>query len=276
MSWIRHIFTANDAPVLTSLLNAEFDAAKANAGDGSSDAVAAFLGNGRLISAPLAADDGDSYLPPSPALAVTLPAGTRWVQNGALIILENDVLISGVPANFTGWVAPLVDAADESWSLSTYAARPALGSGVLGRVTSDADSVTAIDTSEVQSDVVLTMPLLLARLRPNNGGNASGTFYDDTALRGQLDNHETRITTLEGAQTGDGIAPPDATTRLVTTHIREASFHALQNPRFGKATDAAIQTSGTGMGQVYPNGEVAPDVRGGSVGAEINEDGTAG
>lgn len=153
---------------------------------GGANGLAAFLGNGRMISAALLPNDGDNYLPPSPSLAVQLPENTRWVQDGALITLESDTVIAGVPANFAGWIALHVafdeEAQADIWSLSTHVARPVPGFGVLGHVTADADSVTTIDSSEVQSDVIPTMPLLMqrhqsteARLAQLEGSTGEGT-----------------------------------------------------------------------------------------------------
>jgi hypothetical protein len=201
------IFTPEKLPEALDAAWQEIEA-NANSGTGSGTGSASFLRSGRYISAPVEPEGGDAFLPPSPALAILLPEGFEWVQDGRGIVLEDDVIVNGIPANFEGWVRPVYDFEENSWSLLTYApnARPAKGAGVLGYALADADEVLTIDVSEAKSDVIFTMPYLVSQMLAANaaiagllqsgGSSGGGAFYWETAAKSPTDD-----TTIEEAFT---------------------------------------------------------------------------
>jgi hypothetical protein len=149
---------------------------EAAVGSGTSGSSFGFLGNGRLVQNDFAA--GAPELTPSPSLAILLPAGSKLRIAGQEYTLEEDVLLDGAPQNFTGYCVPSVvwdeDSQSYLWSAGWVGERPALGSGVLCQVTTDADQVLTIDSSEEESDVIPWLPVLLARLRTLNAGGSGG------------------------------------------------------------------------------------------------------
>lgn len=139
--------------------------------------------DGRVV----ADDDDESALQMtgSPSLAVILPDGAQIVVDGVLRVVDGDQTLP-VPSGFTGWITPVATVNEGTgvvtWSAATSATRGALGSGTAAKVISSADAVTTLDTSETESDVILTMPLLLSRQRDimtrltalEGGGGGSG------------------------------------------------------------------------------------------------------
>jgi len=158
-------------------LQAEID------GAGSGFGAGVLTLDGRIV-----ADETDGsalQMTGSPSLAVILPDGALIVADGVLRVVDGDQTLP-VPSGFTGWITPVATVNETTgvvtWTGATSATRGALGSGTAAKVISSADAVTTLDTSETESDVILTMPLLLSRQRDimtrltalEGGGGGSG------------------------------------------------------------------------------------------------------
>jgi hypothetical protein len=168
-------------------LQAEIDDAGGGFGAG------VLTGDGRLVT-----DDGDAgklQMTGSPSLAVILPAGAQIVTDGVLHVVDGDQTLI-VPSGFTGWITPVATVNETTgvvtWSAATSETRNALGTGTAGKVTSSADAVTLLNTSEAESDVILALPVLQARQRSiltrlaalesgGSGGGSGGFAYSGIA-----------------------------------------------------------------------------------------------
>lgn len=174
MTWERHEFTPDDSEQFTALLNAELDAIQAEIGSSvDSSAFAAWIGTGRFITS--SDTDGAPREPSSPALALLLPVGFSWLQDGILHVIspdDGDYLLTGLPANFEGYVKLARE--DEAWSYTTSIARPMLGTGTLCYLETDADGVTLLESSWDDADLIPALPLLLGIARAGSGGEGGG------------------------------------------------------------------------------------------------------
>ncbi len=145
--------------------------------------------DGRILTT--GATDGAAETTPTPALAIVIPDGAAYVVGGVLKVADEDKTIGGLSPNFTGWLELVVTynsvSETDDWTVIEHVTRPALGTGILGKVTTGASSVTSLDTSEAESDVILSAPLIASRLRSiearlallegGGGGGGGGAAY---------------------------------------------------------------------------------------------------
>lgn len=168
----------DDSRHLTTLLKQNFDDIAAALGTGGPGTFPLFSLTGRLQSTTTATDHPPEE-PPSTALALVLPVGFTWLQDGALFTVtedDGDTLLTGVPANFAGYLSLEVAEEDgtSTWGLSSSATRGALGSGTLCYVETDSDGVALLDASPLRADVIPPLPLLLRRLQVLEAGGSGG------------------------------------------------------------------------------------------------------
>lgn len=249
------------------------DAIESGAGSGSSgEAFASFVGNGRIISAAVPVDAGDDFLPDTPSLAIKLPDGMQWIQDGLFITIDGDIVISGISPNFTGWVQPVYDTDTDTWSKIEHATRPAKGAGVF-KIVSDVDSVNSVDVSAVNSDTIPTLPYLLTLI----GG---GSGYDDSAVVGRIEtlettseDHEERISNLEelsGANGGESLADtgPDRDLNRITARLETRM--ARLAPIYQNETDSSLFIGGiAGDGYELENGVTGRDIHSGNTTVDL-------
>lgn len=223
------------------------------AGSASSGLLAAFLKNGRISGIAPA-------LPASPALGVTLPDGFQWVQSGELITVDGDTFVGDVPENFNGYASltATYDSESDTWSyaLTTAETKPAAGSGILAKVVSNTTTVTSITTTSAESDVILTMPEIVASLlAAGSSGSGGSTFIGD----GQWLSTDTRPTSVvwaedQAAQTaaleaeinnGSSIKPMQQKTDILTQElaITRQTAIALQPDTGERSASANIEGS---------------------------------
>ena len=260
MSWNRHIFTADDAPTLTALLNAEFDAAKANSGTGTGGVIAGLTGSGRLATTEAQAANSGQFLPPTPALAFTLPLGFLWIQDGVAFVADEATVLTGLPASFEGFVTLHAQRNDEGdfieWTFTTASTRGTLGTGTLSYIETDSDSVTLLDASEVKSDVIFSLPLLLARI--NAGGTTEGgAVYWDLIKRSAVDPTTIaqfvtqQIDAQIGAGQGATIIPPEVRDEVMVNVLHSLALHQISvNDAFERVSPfhAIVVSPGRGTG----------------------------
>ena len=225
----------------------------------SSALLAAFLKNGRISGI-------SPTLPPSPSLTVTLPDGFQWVQDGQLITVDGDTSVGTVPQNFDGYASLTAtwDDGIEDWDyqLSTSTTKPAAGTGIIAKVTSDTTTVTAIDTTEAETDVILTMPDIVSRLSSLTGGGSGGAAAAEL-LPWQLAPGDTRdtvtvVTALLEAlsaeltdmiNSGGNVKPMQQITDILTHELAIArqSTIALQPPAGERSASANIEKTVEGI-----------------------------
>ena len=219
----------DDPKVFANTWDATMDLIEgANGASGDSSLLlSAFLKNGRIYG-------NTPQLPSSPSLGLVLPDGFQWVQDGQLITVDGDTFVGDVPQNFTGYASLVAtfNATSEEWeyALTTDATKPAIGSGILAKVTSDTTTVTDINVMESETDVVLTMPQIVARLQSAGGGSGGTTItklseipnINDTDTRNPapvLLDVESRVETLEAAVNSGGTRPAITDIDQLTTEL---------------------------------------------------------
>lgn len=217
--------------------------------------LAAWFGNGRLVDGPVPAGDGERFLPPSPTLAITLPAGERFVIGGGLQTLAEDVYIAAVPTDFIGWGALSVafdeEAGVDVWSAVWSEARPAKGAGTI-YVETDADSVLLVDVSGTKSDIIPTLPYLLGLL--GGGGEGGAAFW------GVLERSAVDPTTIEQfiaaalaefAKKGGQTVPQQSRDELCVNVLHSLALHQnYHNDSFAQVPPhhAFVVSPGRGIG----------------------------
>lgn len=143
--------------------------------------------NGRLVVSD--SDEWKPVLTGSPSLAIVIPDGAQYVIDGKLFTADGDQSLVGLTPNVTRYLEITVDE-EGVWDYIEHESRPAAGTGVAAKVTTGASSVTDLDTSEAETDVILTMPVLMARLNSfdarltlleGGGGGGGGSTYSGSA-----------------------------------------------------------------------------------------------
>jgi hypothetical protein len=261
----------NEPENFTSTWDATMDAIEAGSGGGGEGgAFASFLQSGRIIAQAVPVNDGLRFMADTPSLAIVLPAGTQWVQEGVEYSIDEDLAIPGVQANFSGWVKPAYDVEDDNWTLTHYVTRPAIGTGVI-KVTSDADSVSAVDVSPSQSDTIPTVGLLQKQLlalagdgsdeEEPGGGGGTGDYVSRTqfnALKAEVEELTKAVAALQRAQGGDTprqIRLIGRTELLRAEHNRLGSGVVRQFPGIAQVLNSAhVQPGRVGMKQQMPDG----------------------
>lgn len=186
MPYVHPLISETTTDIWLTFWNTTFKAALEAGVAGGSGWPVEFTGNGRIITD--SAADGAAQETGSPSPNIVIPDGSQYVVGGVLQTADGDQTLGPISPNFTGWLVPVVTFNETSevydWTLIEYVTRPALGAGVLGKVTTGATNVTALDTSEAESDVIPTMPLLLARIAAGGGGGAAywGALFKSASL----------------------------------------------------------------------------------------------
>jgi hypothetical protein len=223
--------TANHTDIWLDFWNNTFLPALQTEIGGAGSWPSAFTRDGRIVADE--DDAGAAQMTGSPSLAIILPDGAQYVVNGVLRTVDGDQTLT-VPDSFEGWLVPTATVNETTgvvtWGVAPHEERPALGSGVLGKVTSNVDQVTALDTGEAQSDVILTMPLLLQRL---NGGDNSeeASPYWDLLKRSAID--PTTIAQYVQAQIAANLGPGQGAT-IIPPEVRD---EVMVNVLHGAARD---------------------------------------
>lgn len=160
------------------------------AGGGNSQLLTLFTKNGRIIEQE--GDGLEARMSETPSLSIVLPSNSKLVLGGVLYILDSDQVLGPIDPNFTGWIVPTVtydpDSETNIWDLVQYSSRPALGSGVVAKVVTSSDQVDSIDVTEVQTDVIPSIPILVSRIRAGGSGpGGSGTVYWEDNLWSRAD-----------------------------------------------------------------------------------------
>jgi hypothetical protein len=266
-------------------LDAAFTEIEAYIGSGGTGGtIASFTGNGRLVITEADAADSDQFLPPSPALAFTLPEGFAWIEDGALYETEEDIVLTGLPVAFEGYLTLHAERDDETdaieWTFTPASTRAALGTGTAFYFETDAEGVTLLDATDAKSDVILSLPLLQARQRaqaadietlsggtvPGGGGGGGGGGSTDLsgvymALAAQSERNnqqDLRIAELETALNGDN--PQTMRTEGENEILRGemqriAASQTHDNPALAQETSMAIVIPGrAGAGETLPDG----------------------
>lgn len=200
---IKTDYGPNDSAQFTTLLNADHTEIKTALLTNSGGELGFdFFGNGRFVQNDIA--DGAPELPASPALAVVLPAGARLRIGGVEHTLTDDVTLTGAPQNATAYCVPSAtwDEISETyeWDATWPTTRPARGTGVVCKVTTDADEVLTVSSTLADSDVILWLPALIATLLTLSGVDGeSGFAYAGQApwLPSPEDDRQTSIVLLE-------------------------------------------------------------------------------
>lgn len=188
--------------------------------------------NGRVVLDE--ADAGKAQMTGTPSLAIILPDGAQYVVGGTLYTVSGDQTLT-VSDSFEGWLEPTVEV-DESdvvtWGTIEHEEHPAPGTGVLGKVTSNVDHVIALDTSESESDVILSMPLLLQRLNGTGGEGGEAPFWD--LLKRSGINPQTisqfvvsEINARLGVGQGATIIPPEVRDEVMVNTLHSLAMHQL-------------------------------------------------
>jgi hypothetical protein len=216
--------------LLCDLLEAAFN----EGGAGGGGALAAeYFQNGWLSAQDEAGAIG---APNSPNLTVTLRGGGRIVQNGALLVVDGDTIIDGAPANTVSYLTLEHSIGGDDadiWEPTWHETRPALGAGVLAKITTDADSVTAVDVSEAETDLIPEMPYLLALIysggNSGNGGENGPAFWD--LLKRSAVNAQT-IAQFVGSEiearlggTGTNLLPPEVRDEVMVNALHSLALH---------------------------------------------------
>lgn len=201
--------------------------------------------SGRLVVS--TSDEWKATVTGSPGLAVKIPDGAQYIVDGALVTADGDQTIVGLTPNATRWLEITVDA-EGVWDAIEHETRPALGTGIAAKVTTGASSVTDLDVTEAETDVILSMPVLMAR----------------------ISSFDARLTLLESGSSGGGsgfayagIAPwlttdPRATAEVVAEMIVIAlagigGVDAIrENPEL-RAVIREIGSHGLGIAEVNPD-----------------------
>lgn len=154
---------------------------------GSSALVDDLYDNGRIVGADFTA--GAPELPAVDDLSIVLPSGGKWLVQERRLVLAADVVIDTVPpsGSYFGFLSidPDTDEptvlADDWYSTyptgATLTALQSAGKPCLGKVTTDTDAVTAIDstTATGKADLIYTQAGLLTFL--GSGDGESGPAY---------------------------------------------------------------------------------------------------
>jgi hypothetical protein len=217
------------------LIAAQLEAA-VNSGGSGSILAAEYFRNGQLLA------EGEAPAiqePNSPNLTVTLRDGARLVQNGEVLVVDGDTLISGAPANSTTYLTLAHSTGEDGadiWEPTWHAedARPAPGSGVLAKVTTDADSVTAVSTSAADTDIIPELPYLLTMIL-SGGTGEDGLQYWDLLKRSSADPTtiaqyiQAQINANLGVGQGATIIPPEVRDEVMVNVLhgaaRDQTYH---------------------------------------------------
>lgn len=235
-------------------------------------------GFGRIAGADYFGADSTAPRPPaSPALALELPNAKWLVENRLLEIDEpgGALLLFGVPANMAagqyGYVSTFeiegsegefsLEIRPENWFEALQPDLSAAGLACIGKVTSDADTVIAIDGTD--ADVIVPLAALRRQLKVLGGttdGGADGG--EDTgsgvsilmwnALKKSLEDLRTEFAAFKAANGGDSpvaVRLMGRVENLRTDHSILAASVVRQSPRTAKRLRSAVVLPGqSGIG----------------------------
>jgi hypothetical protein len=243
-----------------NLLCSLIEAAVNEGGTGSGLLAAAFLRNGWL-----AAQDEEAAIqePDSPNLTVTLRDGARIVQDGELLTVDGDTVISGAPADAVRYLTLAHTIGEDSGDIWTpdwsHETRPAPGSGVLAKVTTDADSVTEVSTSAADCDLIPELPYLLSLILAGGGGGEGGGEVFWRILRGSSVDPMTipqfvaaEINARLGVGQGASIIPPEVRDEPMVNVLHALALHQnYHNDAFSDVPPhhAIVVSPGRGAGE---------------------------
>lgn len=245
-----------------------------------------FTRNGRIIESE--GDGLEAQLPPSPSLAIVLPAGSKWIIGGVYYEIDADTIIGEITPNYVGWIAVTATFNAEfetiEWGYTLYASRPTLGTGVVGKITTIGDRVSVLDASEEESDTIPTLPLILARLRASvdvgsgeGGGGGTSVVYlsqlkysasDPRNAITVLDEKFANLTStilglIEAGGSREGPSDTDQLWEMVLGLVRIVRDLNPQSLRFlnvGSARPGIYGTESAGDTEVFDLGGTLPEV----------------
>ena len=234
-----------------------------------------FTLNGRILETD--PDTLSARTPGSPALAVILPVGGKWILDGELRVLEDDVTIGDISPVFTGWIVPVATYDEEFdvliWTHEEYETRPALGTGVACKVETSYDRINTLTITEDECDVIPTLPIILARMRLLSGGG-SGTgaiylkdlFYSVEDPRDAQTVIEEKLAALvDMIQVGADREAPSEVDKLweyslgLTRGLEEIAPRTLRFLNVGSARPGIYGTDSAPDGEVYDLGGTLPE-----------------
>jgi hypothetical protein len=284
---IKTNYAPSDSEQFTTLLNADHTEIKtALLAGGTGGLGFDFFGNGRFVQNDMA--DGAPELPASPALAIVLPEGARLRIDGVDHTLADDVTLTGAPQNATAYCVPSAtwDEGSESyeWDATWPTTRPDRGTGVVCKVTTDADEVLTVSSTLADSDVILWLPALIATLLTLSGVDGEGGFAyagvapwlpspeDDRETSIVLEERFAAIMALIEAASGTGTRPhatkqDQLMQRIALLEQAVARFEREEARRYESAhvvlsDDTEVYGIGTGDDEDFVGPGLQPDAAG--------------
>ena len=233
--------------------------------DAGSEILDRLYGNGRIVG--LDSTEGAPSVG-ADTLFITLPAAT-YISDGNFYTIEATTIEA--PANFSGWAVlsfdedKLPQILDSDWR----SAKPTAGSGIIGKVTTDADKVVSIDATD--EDIIQPEYVKQARLRAIEGvpigGGGGGTIGDATAIaqmREMIKGLVSRIEELEG-KSGEGVQSLMSDyERLDAENIGQDLAIVALNPNYAQdANESILWDSTTGNGETVSPAGNQPNVNAG-------------
>lgn len=156
-----------------------------------------FTLNGRIIQTE--SDGLEPTVTASPTLAILLKSGSEWVVDGTYHLLDEDIQISDLSPNFTGWIVPTAIYDDDTeswvWGHTEHATRPDDGAGVACKVVTLNDRVSVLTTTEDECDLIPTLPVLKNRI--TNGGEGGVSIEYLSQLKYSPSDPRTATTVIE-------------------------------------------------------------------------------